>query len=204
MDRQLSHLVRLVDDLLEVSRITRGQVELRREQVRLDAAIHSAIETSEPLIRAGNHRLIVSLPDEPLMLDADPVRLAQIFGNLLNNAAKYSEKGGQIEIAARREGDDALVTIRDSGDGIAPEQLTKLFQIFTRGERSCAAQPERAGHRSGAGAPADRNARRPRRGGERRARQGQLLQRAPAAERRGNVAVARKARGRDAFEHRER
>ncbi len=136
MDRQLSHLVRLVDDLLEVSRITRGQVELRRESVRLDAAVRSAIETSEPLIRAGNHRLIVSLPDEPLLLDADPVRLAQIFGNLLNNAAKYSEKNGQIEIAARRDGEDALVTIRDSGDGIAPEQLPKLFQIFTRGERS--------------------------------------------------------------------
>jgi PAS domain S-box-containing protein len=136
MDRQMSHLVRLVDDLLEVSRITRGQVELRREHVRLDAAIHSAIETSEPLIRAGNHRLIVSLSDEPLLLDADPVRLAQIFGNLLNNAAKYSEKGGQIEIAARRDGADALVTISDSGDGIAPEQLPKLFDIFTRGERS--------------------------------------------------------------------
>jgi PAS domain S-box-containing protein len=136
MDRQLSHLVRLVDDLLEVARITRGQVELRREHLRLDAAIHSAIETSEPLIRAGNHRLIVSLPDEPLMLDADPVRLAQIFGNLLNNAAKYSDKGGQIEIAARRDGDQALVTIRDSGDGIPPEQFAKLFQIFTRGERS--------------------------------------------------------------------
>jgi len=136
MDRQLSHLVRLVDDLLEVSRITRGQVELRREHVRLDAAINSAIETSEPLIRAGNHRLIVSLPDEPLLLDADPVRLAQIFANLLNNAAKYSDKGGQIEVTARRDGDDALVAIRDSGDGIAPDQLNKLFDIFTRGERS--------------------------------------------------------------------
>jgi CheY-like chemotaxis protein len=104
--------------------------------VRLDTAINSAIETSEPLIRAGHHRLIVSLPDEPLLLDADPVRLAQIFANLLNNAAKYSDKAGQIEIAARRDGDDALVTIRDSGDGIAPDQLAKLFEIFTRGARS--------------------------------------------------------------------
>jgi PAS domain S-box-containing protein len=136
MDRQMSHLVRLVDDLLEVSRITRGQVELRREQVRLDAAVHGAIETSEPVIRAGNHRLVVSFPDEPLLLDADPVRLAQIFGNLLNNAAKYSEKDGRIEITARRDGEEALVTVRDSGDGIAPEQLPKLFEIFTRGERS--------------------------------------------------------------------
>jgi len=136
MDRQMSHLVRLVDDLLEVSRITRGQVELRREQVRLDAAIRSAIETSEPLIRAGLHRLIVSFPDEPLLLDADPVRLAQIFGNLLNNAAKYSDRGGQIEVTVRRDGQEAVVTIRDSGDGIAPEQLAKLFEIFTRGERS--------------------------------------------------------------------
>jgi len=136
MDRQMSHLVRLVDDLLEVSRITRGQVELRREQVRLDAAIRSAIETSEPLIRAGLHRLIVSFPDEPLLLDADPVRLAQIFGNLLNNAAKYSDRGGQIEVTVRRDGQEAVVTTRDSGDGIAPEQLAKLFEIFTRGERS--------------------------------------------------------------------
>jgi len=136
MDRQMSHLVRLVDDLLEVSRITRGQVELRREQVRLDAAIRSAIETSEPLIRAGLHRLIVSFPDEPLLLDADPVRLAQIFGNLLNNAAKYSDRGGRIEVTVRRDGQEAVVTIRDSGDGIAPEQLAKLFEIFTRGERS--------------------------------------------------------------------
>jgi PAS domain S-box-containing protein len=136
MDRQMGHLVRLVDDLLEVSRITRGQVELRREHVRLDAAIHSAIETSEPLIRAGNHRLIVSFPDEPLLLDADPMRLAQVFGNLLNNAAKYSEKGGQIEITARRDGEDAVVAIRDRGDGIAPEQVPKLFEIFTRGARS--------------------------------------------------------------------
>jgi PAS domain S-box-containing protein len=136
MDRQLSHLVRLVDDLLEVSRITRGQVELRREHVRLDAAINSAIETSEPVIRAGNHRLVVEMPEEPLLLDADPMRLAQIFANLLNNAAKYSDKGGQIEVSARRDGDDALVTIRDSGDGIAPEQLNRLFEIFMRGERS--------------------------------------------------------------------
>ncbi|HKS55776.1 MAG TPA: ATP-binding protein [Steroidobacteraceae bacterium] len=133
MDRQLSHLVRLVDDLLEVSRITRGLVELRREQVRLDVAINSAIETSEPLIRAGKHRLIVSMPDEPLILNADRVRLAQIFANLLNNAAKYSDKGGLIEVTARRDGGDALVTIRDSGDGIPPHKLGNLFQIFWRG-----------------------------------------------------------------------
>jgi PAS domain S-box-containing protein len=136
MDRQLSHLVRLVDDLLEVSRITRGEVELRRESVNLEAALRSALETSEPLIRAGNHRLTVSLPPEPLLLDADSVRLAQIFGNLLNNAAKYSEKGGEIHVDACRDGEDALVTIRDTGDGIAPAQLPKLFTIFTRGEHS--------------------------------------------------------------------
>ena len=95
MERQLSHLVRLVDDLLEVSRITRGDVELRKELVRLDLAMRNAIEASEPLIRAGGHRLSIVAAAEPMMLDADPVRLAQIFGNLLNNAAKYSEARGQ-------------------------------------------------------------------------------------------------------------
>src|SRR6187549_310470 len=104
MDRQLSHLVRLVDDLMEVSRITRGDVELRKEPVRLDQALRNAVEGSEPLIHAGGHSLHISMPPDPIMLDADPVRLAQIFGNLLNNAAKYSDAGGRIAVDVRREG----------------------------------------------------------------------------------------------------
>ncbi len=136
MERQVSHLVRLVDDLLEVSRITRGEVELRKEAVRLDDALRAAVEASEPLIRAGGHRLSISIPQDPIVLDADPVRLAQIFGNLLNNAAKYSESGGAITIDARRESLEAVVVISDTGDGIEPEQLQNLFKIFARGNRS--------------------------------------------------------------------
>ena len=136
MERQLGQLVRLVDDLLEVSRITRGSVELRKEPVRLDVALRNALEASEPLIRAGGHRLSVSIPHEPMMLEADPVRLAQIFGNLLNNAAKYSEDGGAITVEARREALEAVVVISDSGDGIEPEQLPQLFRIFARGNHS--------------------------------------------------------------------
>jgi PAS domain S-box-containing protein len=135
MQRQLSHLVRLVDDLLEVSRITRGAVELRKERVRLDSVLRHALEASEPLIRARNHRVHLSIPPEPIVLMADPVRLAQVFGNLLNNAAKYSDERGEITIEARREAGEAVIAIRDAGDGIEPEQLPKLFQIFMRGER---------------------------------------------------------------------
>ena len=136
MQRQLSHLVRLVDDLLEVSRITRGAVELRKERVRLDLVLRNALEASEPLMRARNHRVKVSIPQEPIVLMADPMRLAQVFGNLLNNAAKYSDENGQITIEAGREADEAVIAISDAGDGIEPDQLPKLFQIFMRGERS--------------------------------------------------------------------
>jgi CheY-like chemotaxis protein len=136
MERQLSHLVRLVDDLMEVSRITRGNVELRKEPIALDVALRNAVEASEHLIRAGSHRLIVSLPQDPIVLLADPVRLAQIFGNLLNNAAKYSESGGTITVEARREALEGVVSITDTGDGIEAEQLTQLFRLFSRGDRS--------------------------------------------------------------------
>jgi len=136
MERQLSHLVRLVDDLMELSRITRGNFELRKEPVRLDAALRSAIEACEPLIRAGGHRLNLSLPPDPIVLDADPVRLAQVFGNLINNAAKYSEHGGAISVEARAEELEAVVSIADTGDGIAPESLPHLFKMFFRGSES--------------------------------------------------------------------
>ena len=135
MDRQLTHMVRLVDDLMEVSRITRGSVELRKERVRLDVALRNAMEAAEPMIRAGHHRVHLSLAPEPIMVEADPVRLAQIFGNLLNNAAKYSEDGGDITIEVRRERGEAVVAVRDTGEGIEPEQLPQLFKIFVRGNR---------------------------------------------------------------------
>ena len=136
MERQVNHLVRLVDDLLEMSRISRGAFELRREHVDVAAVIRNAVETSEPLIGTAGHRLVVSLPDRPLWLQGDPVRLAQILANLLNNAAKYTAPGGEVRVWARREADAAVISVRDSGAGIAPDALPGLFRMFSRGDRA--------------------------------------------------------------------
>jgi len=136
MERQVDHLVRLVDDLLELSRISRGTFELRRQPIALAEVVEHAVDTSQPLIRSGLHHLDVSLPSEPLWLDGDPVRLAQILANLLNNAATYTEPGGRIQLEASREGDTAVLSVRDNGAGIEPESLPRIFQMFGRGERA--------------------------------------------------------------------
>ena len=135
MTRQVDHMVRLVDDLIDVSRISRGTIALRRESMDLATALGNAIELSRPLIEAGRHALEVDLPDERLAVDADPVRIAQVFGNLLNNASKYAEPGGLITVAMRREGDEAVVVVRDRGIGIEPEMLPHVFELFTQGRR---------------------------------------------------------------------
>ena len=132
MERQLDHLVNLVDDLLDVARITRGQVELRRERVELATILAAAVETSMPLIEAARHRFDLRLPPDSLVLDADPTRLTQVVSNLLNNAARYTPKGGNIVLAAARDGDQAVVTVSDSGIGIAPEALDEVFRMFTQ------------------------------------------------------------------------
>ena len=132
MDRQLTHMVRLIDDLLDVSRITRGKIELRRERVDLKAVVTSAVETSLPLIEAGRHELSVQLADEPLPLDADVTRLAQVFSNLLTNAAKYTPDGGRIVVSARREGTAVVVRVADTGVGIPRESLPEVFEMFTQ------------------------------------------------------------------------
>jgi len=132
MERQVNHMVRLVDDLMEVSRITRGKIELRREPVELAAVLKSAIETSQPLIESARHRLSVTLPPEPVVLDADPVRLAQVFSNLLNNSAKYSEEKGQIWVTVVREPHTAVVSVRDAGIGLAKAMLPRVFDMFTQ------------------------------------------------------------------------
>ncbi|HEX5055378.1 MAG TPA: PAS domain-containing protein [Gammaproteobacteria bacterium] len=132
LERQIKHMVRLVDDLMEVSRITRGQIELRKEPLDLAFAIQSAVETSRPLIEAAGHRLEISLPREMLTLHADVVRLAQVFSNLLNNAAKYTEHGGRIALAARRDGAMAEVSVCDNGIGIGAEALPHIFDMFSR------------------------------------------------------------------------
>jgi PAS domain S-box-containing protein len=138
MERQLRHLVRLVDDLLDVSRIVRGKIELRTEPVELRAAVESAVETAQPLIDAQGHALAVSLPAGPVWLEADAVRLSQVIANLLTNAAKYTEPGGRIDLAAERVGDEAVVRVSDTGIGIEPELLPRVFEPFVQEGRSAA------------------------------------------------------------------
>jgi PAS domain S-box-containing protein len=135
-DRQVQHLIRLVDDLLEVSRITRGKIELKKQPIELTDVLRHAIETAQPIIEHGGHDLHVALPAEPLMLDADPVRLAQVFTNLLNNAAKYTERGGTIWLSAERRGNTAVITLRDSGVGIPAEMLPHVFDLFTQVDKT--------------------------------------------------------------------
>lgn len=130
MDRQMSHLARLVDDLVDIARISRDQIELRRERVDLGSIIDHAVETCRPLAEARQLELKVATPSERIDLDADPVRLAQVFSNLLNNACKYTQPGGRVEIAARREGSHAVVAVRDNGVGIPPEMLSTIFDMF--------------------------------------------------------------------------
>lgn len=132
LDRQVEHMTRLLDDLLDVSRITRGKVELIRERVDLSEVIRVALETSSPLIESMNHELILKLPDDPIMLDADPVRLSQVFSNLLNNAAKYMKSGGHIEVGARVEEDNVLVSIKDEGVGMSSDSLATIFDMFSQ------------------------------------------------------------------------
>jgi PAS domain S-box-containing protein len=132
MERQVHQLVRLVDDLLDVSRVMRGKIELRKEQVELATVVARAVETVQPLMEAQGHDLTVSLPDESLPLDADPVRLAQVVGNLLTNAAKYTEANGRIWLTAQREGNEAVLRVRDSGIGIAPDMLPHIFELFVQ------------------------------------------------------------------------
>ena len=136
MARQINHLVRLVDDLLEMSRISRGAFALRKERVDVAAIVHNAIETSEPLINAARHELEVALPTDPLWVEGDPVRLAQILANLLNNAAKYTDDGGRIAVVAKRQGDHVTIAVSDNGPGIAPEALPRMFEMFSRGDRA--------------------------------------------------------------------
>jgi PAS domain S-box-containing protein len=132
IDRQVRQLSRLVDDLLDVSRITTGKIELRHERIELCAAVRIALEASRPLIERGTHELTVRLPAEPVWLDADLARIAQVLSNLLNNAARYTRPGGHIWLTAEREGGSALIRVRDNGIGIRPEMLTRIFDMFTQ------------------------------------------------------------------------
>jgi CheY-like chemotaxis protein len=136
MDRQLTHMVRLVDDLLDVSRISRNKMELRRDRVLLADAVNAAVETARPMIEAAGHDLQVSLPPGPVFLDADLTRLAQVFSNLLTNSAKYTEPGGRIRLSAERRAGEVVVAVRDNGIGIPPEALGQIFDMFSQVDRS--------------------------------------------------------------------
>ncbi|PIL45123.1 hypothetical protein CR105_11720 [Massilia eurypsychrophila] len=132
MDRQLSHLIHLVNDLLDVARITRGKIELKKRPVALETLVSMALETSVALIESSGHKLEVHLPPEPVVLDADTTRIVQVLSNLLNNAAKYTPAGGRIVLSAWTEQGQALVTVSDSGIGIPAESLGAVFEMFTQ------------------------------------------------------------------------
>jgi CheY-like chemotaxis protein len=134
IDRQLRQMTRLIDDLMDVSRISRGKIELQRERVELAKVVHGAVETSRPLVEQMGHELTVTLPPEPIFLDGDVTRLAQVFLNLLNNAAKYTEPGGRIDLRAERQGGEVVVTVRDNGIGIPAAALPTIFEMFAQVE----------------------------------------------------------------------
>jgi PAS domain S-box-containing protein len=132
ISRQSGRMARLLDDLLDVSRISRGKIELRREPLDLCALAHEALQTSMPLIEAGRHRIDLALPDTPVWVDADPVRIAQVMSNLLNNAAKYTPPGGRIEVRLGVDGGSAVFSVLDNGIGIEPEMLGQVFEAFVQ------------------------------------------------------------------------
>jgi signal transduction histidine kinase len=132
IDRQTRQMTRLIDDLLDIARITSNKLELRKERIELREVLKAAVETSKPLMVQRGHELIVETDDEPIYLDGDLIRLAQVISNLLNNAAKYTEIGGRIWLTAARQESSVVITVRDTGIGIAPEVLSRIFEMFTQ------------------------------------------------------------------------
>ena len=142
IERQTEHLTRLVDDLLDVSRITQGKIKLRQEPVEIADVVDRAVEVGRPLVNQRSHALTVQVPPEPLHVVGDRTRLAQVLGNLLNNAAKYTDEGGRIALVVERaprasgDGEEVVIRVRDSGVGIPPEMLSKVFELFSQVERT--------------------------------------------------------------------
>jgi PAS domain S-box-containing protein len=136
MERQVQHLGRLVDDLLDVSRVMRGKIDLRREPIELAVVVAGAVETVQPLMDAQRHELLVRIPSESLPIDADPARLIQVIGNLLTNAAKYTDPGGRIWLTAERDGNMAALRVRDTGIGIAAPMLPRIFELFVQADHT--------------------------------------------------------------------
>ena len=138
IDRQVNVMARLLEDLLDVSRISLHRLDLRKERVELAAVLEAALETSRPVIEASHHALTVVAPTQPVFVNVDQVRLAQVFSNLLNNAAKYTEDGGDIRLTAAVEGNRLTVSIKDSGIGIAPDMLPRVFEMFSQAKPALA------------------------------------------------------------------
>ena len=136
MERQIDHLVALVDDLLDVNRISLGKIDLRRGCIELATIVQTAVETARSLSERMGHELIVTLPPEPIYVNVDPLRLAQVVSNLLNNACKFTAKGGRIRLSFGREGEQAVIRVRDNGIGIAADQLCRIFDMFVQGDTS--------------------------------------------------------------------
>jgi PAS domain S-box-containing protein len=136
LDRQVAQMTRLVDELLDLTRITRGEIELRKAQIDLAAIVQSAVESSRPLIDAAGHRLEIALPGAPVSVFVDPLRMAQVVSNLLNNAAKYTPRGGRVGVTALAAGQMASISVRDNGIGIPPGELSRIFTMFTQLEGS--------------------------------------------------------------------
>jgi PAS domain S-box-containing protein len=136
MQRQGEHMARLVDDLLDMSRIARAKIELRKEPVELASAVHHAVEAVRPFCESMGHELTVTLPPEPMYLNADRVRVGQVVSNLLNNAFKFTDKGGRIWLTAEREGNQVVIRVQDTGVGIAAEQLPRIFGMFAQADTS--------------------------------------------------------------------
>ncbi len=136
MERQLQQMVRLIDDLMDVSRITRNRLKLRPERVELGTVLRNVVDTARPVVEAASHELTLTLPDEPVYVDADVARLNQVFSNLLNNAAKYTERRGRIWVTLERQGNQAVVRVKDTGVGISAEHLPHIFEMYSQVERS--------------------------------------------------------------------
>jgi signal transduction histidine kinase len=132
MERQIRQLARLIDDLLDISRIDRGKLELRRERVAAEAIVRSAVEIARPNIEQRNHELVLRFPGTPVYLEADPVRMAQVLSNVLNNAAKFTSPGGRIEVSLKADGDEVLILVADNGIGVAPEDTGRIFDMFVQ------------------------------------------------------------------------
>ena len=159
MERQVGQMARLVDDLLDVTRITSNKLELRKERVELASVVRQAVEISRPLAERAGHELTVALPPEPVYLHADPVRLAQVFSNLLNNACKYTDRGrADYLVIAGRQGNEAVVKVADTGIGIPVEKLSSVFELFAQIQSATGRVARWAGDRAQRGEAARGNA----------------------------------------------